>query len=243
MHLSRAPDAGRVRAKPVEGRFLVLVLAVLKRFGERAGNRDLGWESVALAAPQVGRDPRVVGRGMGECLRRQAPTRFEVKGRFVQRAEDLRVALRPDDDHDRLVVFRRRADHRGAADIDLLDRFFECGVGLMHRVDERVQVAAHEVDLAQTVLGERGEMLGLVAPGQDACVDPRVKRLDPAVHHLGETGQLAHGTGIERRVLNHLERAPGREQLVAEPLESARECGETRLVANGQKSGWQAVPP
>ena len=70
-----------------------------------------------------------------------------------------------------------------------------------------------------------------------------MKRLDPTVHHLGETRQLAHGAGVERRVLDDLERAPGREQLVAESLESAREGGETCLVANGQESCWQAVPP
>ena len=40
------------------------------------------------------------------------------------------------------------------------------------------------------VLLERGHVLGIVADGEDAAVDARVQRLDPAVEHLGKAGDL-----------------------------------------------------
>ena len=63
--------------------------------------------------------------------------------------------------------------------------------GLRDRLLERVEVDADEVDRLDAVLLHRGDVLGVVALGEQAAVDLRVQRLDPAVHHLGEAGDLA----------------------------------------------------
>ncbi len=130
------------------------------------------------------------------------------------------------------MVLSRRPDHRRAADVDLLDRILERHVGLEDGVDERVEVAAHEVDLPQIVLDERLDVLRLVAPGQDARVDARVQGLDTPVHHLGETREVADRPRVQGCVLDRLQRGPGREELVAQALQAAGKCGQPCLVAN-----------
>ena len=89
---------------------------------------------------------------MGERLRRQAPPHVEVQSALGERAKHVGVALGPDDDGDGVVVLGRGADHRRAADVDLLDRLLERDFGPADRGHERVEVAAHQVDLAQAVL-------------------------------------------------------------------------------------------
>jgi hypothetical protein len=57
---------------------------------------------------------------------------------------------------------------------------------------ERVEVHVQQVDAADAV---RGHGLGVgrsVAHAQQAAMHQRVQRLDPAVHHLRETGELGH---------------------------------------------------
>ncbi len=179
---------------------------------------------------------------MRKRLRGQATPSLEVERALVERSEDLRVALRPHDDDDRLMVLRRGSDHRGPTDVDLLDCVLEPDVRPQHGVDERVEVAAHEVDLAKAALGQRLDVLGRVAPGQDAGVHAGMERLDAAVQDLWESGQVADRPHVDHGVLKCLQRAPGRKQVIAEPLEATREGRETRFVANRQQSCWQHAP-
>ena len=97
----------------------------------RAGRRTRSRSGSRCARRPAGR-PRS-RRRRRRCARRPprpgAGARGWSRSAFVERAEDLRVALRPDDDHHRLVVLGRRADHRRPADVDLLDRLFEGDLG------------------------------------------------------------------------------------------------------------------
>ena len=54
-----------------------------------------------------------------------------------------------------------------------------------------IEVDADEVDRLDAVLLHRGDVLGVVAQGEQAAVDFGMQRLDPAVHHLGEAGDFA----------------------------------------------------
>jgi hypothetical protein len=81
---------------------------------------------------------------------------------------------------------------------------------------------------------ERLEVLRPVAPGEDAGVHPRVKRLDAAIHHLRETCQLADWMRIDAGVLDRLQGAARREELVTEAVQPAGERDEARLLANRQ---------
>ena len=76
---------------------------------------------------------------------------------------------------DEFVVFRGGADQGRAADIDILD----AGLAVGARGDgrgERVEVADQQVDLADAVRGERGEMVGPVAPRQQPAMHRRDAR-------------------------------------------------------------------
>ncbi len=83
------------------------------------------------------------------------------------------------------MVLGGRAQHGGAADVDVLDALFEGGAVAGNRVEEGIEIAGDEVDGANTVLLERFGVGGQVTPGQDAAMDGRVERLDAAIEHLG----------------------------------------------------------
>ena len=73
---------------------------------------------------------------------------------------------------------------------------------------------------------------GPVAPREQAAVDRRVQRLDPAVEHLrkaGVRGDLGH---LEAGVREQPRGAAGREQLRAERGQLARELDDAGLVGN-----------
>ena len=120
MHLHSATEASGIWAEPVEGCLLVLVLTVFERLGELARDGELARESVAGMPPQIRRDPGVISRGVREGLGRQASPRVFVERAFVERTQDFRISLGPHHHDHRLVVLGRRANHRRAADVDLL---------------------------------------------------------------------------------------------------------------------------
>ena len=88
-----------------------------------------------------------------------------------------------------------------------------------------------------------GEMLGLVAPGQEPAMDLRVERLHPPLHDLREARVLAHLGHGKALLPEHAGRAPGREQRVAVvPHEGRGEVRQAPLVADREKGefshGW-----
>jgi hypothetical protein len=63
------------------------------------------------------------------------------------------------------------------------------------------------------VLRRRGEVVGLVAPAEQAAVDLRVQRLHAPFHHFGEARVLADLGDRQPFPGEQLGRAAGREQL------------------------------
>ena len=55
---------------------------------------------------------------------------------------------------------------------------------------ERIEVDHHQIDGLDAQLGDGLHVAGPVPVGQDAAVDGRMQGLDPAVHDLGEAGDL-----------------------------------------------------
>lgn len=91
------------------------------------------------------------------------------------------------------MVFRGRPDHRRPADVDLLDALVDAGAGV-DGLAERIQVDDDQFERRDAELFERRGVLGFAEIGEQAGVHPRVQRLDPAVEHLGEAGQLLHAS-------------------------------------------------
>ena len=89
------------------------------------------------------------------------------------------------------MVLRRRAHHRRAADVDLLDALVDAGAGV-HRLAERVQVDHYQLERRDPEFFERRGVLGLAQIGEQPGVHAGVQGLDPAVEYLGKTCDVFH---------------------------------------------------
>src|SRR4029079_6993216 len=111
--------------------------------------------------------------------------------------EDGVVALGADDDDREPVVLRGGADHRRAADVDVLDDLLVTGAEAAGGALERVEVHADKVDELDVVLRGLAQVLGVVAPGEETGVELGMERLDAAVHDLREAGEVLDAPDLE----------------------------------------------
>ena len=169
----------------VVGGALVRVLAV--REVEHLVERDDERVGELLARVEPVRDRRFVCGRVREGLRREATPSLE--GELAARSQLLEhsvVLLGPADRRAVGEVLGGAAQHRRAADVDRLD-----GLLLRDSVPrgdllERIEVDADEVERLDPVLLERGDVLRLVAPGEDARrgradgASSRARRASPA---------------------------------------------------------------
>ena len=109
----------------------------------------------------------------------------------VQFGQDLLILVRLGQHGHEVVVLRRGANQRRAADVDVLDAVLRGGA-LRHRRLERVEVDRHEVDRRNAVLRHLRQMLRQIAAAEDATVDLRHQRLHPAVQDLRKPGVRRH---------------------------------------------------
>ena len=107
------------------------------------------------------RDRGVIGGGAGIGLCREAPAQRQ-RGRAVvggELVEHRLIVRRFDDDGDVVMVLRRGADHRGAADVDILDAVLETSAFVDGRL-ERIEVDDEQIDRRDAV---RLHRLGMFA--------------------------------------------------------------------------------
>ena len=147
-------------------------IARAARRGSGAGRS----KRVAVAdrsSPSVARDRGVVRRrcARSPCASARSGTRGV--GVRVERREQPRIVGRIDDDEHVAEVLRRRAHQRRSADVDLLDQRVERRRRVRGRLDERIQIDDDDIDEADAVALERREIVGAIAPGQDAAVQRR----------------------------------------------------------------------
>ncbi len=141
-------------------------------------------------------------------------------------------------DHgDVLPVLGRRADHRGSADVDVLDQLFERRVFLRGDLFEFVEIDADQIDGRDAVLGNGLHVLGLGAHGEDAAGNARVNGLHAAVEHLGKAGDLGHfAQGSDACFGKGFERASGGDDFDAESRKGAGEIDNARFVGDADES-------
>src|SRR5262249_5057881 len=133
------------------------------------------------------------------------------------------------------VVLGGGPDHGRPADVDALQDVVEGGGGPAGRLLEGVQVDRDEVDRLDPVEVELAQVLGVVAPGQDAAVDRRVEGLDAAVQHLGEAGQLGDLADPEAGPAQGPGGAARRDQLDAERGQAPAQLDDAGLVGDGEQ--------
>ena len=112
------------------------------------------------------------------------------------------------------MVLGGGADHRRAADVDVLDAVVVAGA-LRHRRLERIEVDHQEIDRPDAVRRHRRRVFLVVADRQQPAMHLGMQRLDPAVHHLGKAGQLRHVHDRQAGVLDRLGGAAGGDELDA----------------------------
>ena len=168
------------------------------------------------------------------CQRKARPgaDRAAVLLHFLQRAG---IVGRIDNHRNTAVVLRSGTQHGGAADVDVLDRFFERAARLGHGLRERVQIDYHEVDRLDACLLDGGHVRGQIAPRQQSAVDLRMQRLDAAVEHFGETGVIGHLRDRYTVVGQQLGGSAGGQDAHAESGQASGELDETALVGDADQ--------
>ena len=207
------------------------VLAVTQRLHE------VEFEEQLLVQPglrtHVGRDHRIVLGGMGIGLGRELQARgllgVAAGADFV---ENLRIVRRVADHRHVGPVLGRRTQHRGTADIDILDGVLHLHVGLRDRLPERIEVHADHVDKLDLVLLQRFQVFGIVAAGQQAAVHVGVQGLDAAVADFGKSRHVADVDNLDTAVGQQFHRAARGDHLPAQGTQALGEINDTRFVAD-----------
>ena len=207
----------------VVGGALVRILAVGEVVGPVEHRHDRLGEQHLAGKPAC--DRAVVGRGRRERARCELPPGLERHIALPEPVQDALVVVRAADGDHVGMVLRRGAQERRAADVDLLDHLVPGDVEAGHGLLERIEVHADEIDRLNAVGGEIGDVLGNVAPGEDAAVDGRVQRDHPVAEHFGEARHVLEGGDGDALVREQLGRAAAREQL---EVESVRAPARTR---------------
>ena len=100
--------------------------------------------------------------GLGGKTAPQVERRCPLIG--LQFIENGLVVARLDDDGDIVVIFGRGADHRGPADVDVLDALLEIGA-FVDGGFERIEVDDQKIDLRDAVGLHRADVVGFAADG------------------------------------------------------------------------------
>ena len=230
---------GHTEELAVQRRGLVRVLAVAHVERLRAADVEARTEPrgplLAEGAEVVG-DRAVVARGRAEDLLGEAAVgqRRDGTGR-PELLEHRPVVVRIDHHRHVGVVLRRRAEHRGPPDVDLLDRLGERRPGPCDGLPEGIEVDRNEVDRLDVVRAHGRCVLSQVAAPEEPTVDLRVEGLHAPVEHLGKAGVVAHLPDREAGLRQDLRRPAGREDLDIERREAARELDHAPLVAHAEQ--------
>ena len=85
------------------------------------------------------------------------------------------------------MVFSRRPQHRGTADIDVFNGIFETAIFIFGDRFKRVQIDDDEIN-GRDVLCPHDVLILLAA--ENTAMNTRVQGFNTAIHDLGETGMF-----------------------------------------------------
>jgi hypothetical protein len=148
--------------------------------------------------------------------------------------EELGVHRRVAEHDDVAMVFRRRAQHGRAADVDLFDGFGEGDAFFGDRRLERIEVYDDEIDARDDEALDVGEVVGVVAVVENRAEDFRREGLDASAEDLRRAGPLRDRRDFDAGVGQVFGGAAGGEDLHALRFEGAGEVGDTGFVGDGE---------
>ena len=146
--------------------------------------------------------------------------------------QDLVVVRRIADDSNVFPVLGCAANHRRAADIDILNRVFKRNAFLGDSLTERIQVYTDQFDSLDSVLLKGLHMGRDVPAGKDTAVDLRMEGLYPAVAYLRETGDLADSDSLYSLGLQQFLSSAGGYDFPSKVYQTLHKRHEAALVAN-----------
>jgi hypothetical protein len=135
------------------------------------------------------------------------------------------------DDHgDGFVVLRRAADHRGAADIDLLDRFRQRDLRLRDRRFEWIKIHDYEVDWLKPLFPRLLFVQRISTLVEQASMDARMQRFHAAFEHFGIIGEARDVAHRHAFFPQQLCCSAGGDDVDALRLQRPREVGDAGFV-------------
>ena len=93
------------------------------------------------------------------------------------------------------MIFSRRAQHRGATDVNIFHRVRILYTWLENGFFKRIKVDHDQVNEFNLILLGRLQVAIQVPTSQEAAVNVWVESLDTAIHHLWKTSHIINSNG------------------------------------------------
>ena len=107
------------------------------------------------------------------------------------------------------IILRRCANHRRAADVDILNRFCKRDIRSRHGCLKRIQIAYHQINGSDTVCCRLGTLFRIIPLGEEPTVNFRVERLNSAIEQLRKAGVVGDIEGVNAGFTEMSRRAAG----------------------------------
>ena len=141
---------------------------------------------------KVGSNGAIVCCGALKYFERKLAAKLKRSGFVAHRSEHTVVICCIDHDGYGSVVLRRRTEHRGTTDVDVLNGQLKGDVGFGHSCLKWVEVHHHEINHLDLVLGSGTHVILFVAAREKTAMDLWVEGLDAAFHHFREARIVTH---------------------------------------------------
>ena len=93
------------------------------------------------------------------------------------------------------MIFSRRAQHRGATDVNIFHRVRIFNTRLENGFFKRIKVDHDQVNKVNLILLGRLQVAIQIPTSQEAAVNIRMESLDTTIHHLWKTSHIIYSNG------------------------------------------------
>ena len=164
---------------------------------------------------------------------------IHASSRSRQRLQKAVVLLRTGEHRDMGMIFGSGANHRGSANIDVLNGGVPAHIVGCDGFPERVKVHHHYID-GIDLLFEEIRLMGRISPSrQDPAMDSRVEGFNATAKNLWSTGVVCHSCDGQSSLFKHFGCSTTGQQLITmEPIESLSEGHHPAFIGHAQQGSW-----
>ena len=202
---------------------------------------------VGQVLAEIAVNGRIVIRGGAENFHAERGPRFRRDGsggfQFIRHPV---VVRRIGHHRDVAIIFCRATEHRGSADVNVLDGLLDGDVRFGDGLLEGIQIDHHQVNQLDGIIRHVLHVIGIVPQRQERTVYFGMQGLHPAVHHLREARQIGDGAHLHTRLRQRPRGAPGGDDLHTEELQFFGKFNHAVLVRytdQGSLNVRQRPPP